>query len=106
MSKYPVLYESGSKKELLQIEHMVTPHLCNSWRKLGRQIAADEVENRAHAIAVCAAMKDEIVDRGGVYDHETDQWVFPPKPTDQGLREAAQEQKYDLQKEEGETYGF
>lgn len=83
MSKYPVLYLSGSKKEPLQIEHMVTPHLCNAWRKLAKQIveadASDPDINLNHTISVCAAMKDEIVDRGGVYDHDTDQWVFPPK---------------------------
>jgi hypothetical protein len=83
---------------------------------MAQRIAGDELENLGNAIAVCAAMKEEIVSRGGVYDHDTDRWVFPPKDDfvgdpsvdheeaagrDNELYEAEQERIHDFRKDEG-----
>lgn len=96
MSKYPVLYLSGSKRAPLEIEGMLTPHLCNAWRK-----ALKEGPDGVNAGAVLS-MEAEIRDRGGKPDLEDPtQWVFPPKLTDQELYEAEQEQIHDIRKDEG-----
>lgn len=77
-AKYPVQYVSGSKKSSLNIEDMVTSHLCNAWRKLVKD------ETHPDQFELVKAMDEELRARGGIFDSETGQWDFPPKPESAG----------------------
>lgn len=87
MTKYPVKYASSSKGEV-DIESMATPHLANAWRKF-RDQRLGPTPNRVdgpfgvddYNQAVEKALFAELRSRSCTYNPETDQWTFPPKPT-------------------------
>jgi len=71
-SKYPITYLSASKGEV-RIEDMATPHIANSWRKLGGTRPEDP------HLVVRLAMWSELVARGCTYSNESGQWTFPAR---------------------------
>lgn len=84
-SKYPIQYFSSSKKVSINIEDLATPHLCNAWRKVEKEVvdaatlAATALVVESPGVPLLKAMTKELLSRGCTLDQETGQWTMPPK---------------------------
>ena len=82
MTKYPVKYQSTSKRVDIALEDMHSAHLTNAYKKLTaylvtHEIDVDQAEHRERAtLADCMAA--ELSARGATVERENVIW--PPKP--------------------------